>query len=607
MKKYLKKPLVTLLVTLLAVPIYLFSSTPEAQAAATILGGGTSITVSEGNSPVTLETIIVAEGETNEFTTTEEDKIKISISTTTSSEIRFAASTVIVTPSETVNLGEGLGVSKNIPVPDSSTQIEIELTKVDDSKIELLTIQGIKIKTTISGESSNFVGHGHIVVTDAGGDEDCKEFDVNSRIAKVDKVDSKSDDGLYKIGDTINFQVQFSEEVKVSGMPKINVDAGVIENRYADYSSGSGTSVLEFRYIIAEGDNTNDFSYLSSDSLVLNGGKILNLVNNTVDLVLPSKTDFQDNHEIKIDGIAPRKPTIDPVSTPVNAQIQTITGTKELGTKIIVTGGKDPATVEYDEHESYSVKVNLVEGDNILRVNAIDLAGNLSETATATITTDSIPPAVPQNSTGVVGSDNIKITWDGVDDAVSYQVWRSASPYTLIATLPAGTTEYIDYDVIAGTTYYYKIIAIDSAGNGSSTDEISVYFPTKTSVTTASVKKTTTTTTSVTTPPATTAQESTGEEQEILDEETTDDQGVIKGDTSEESEDEEFNWTPWIILIVIVALAGAATGGYFYWTREEEILPKVDVTVSQPKKKSPSKTTSGKNKSGGKGSSKQRW
>lgn len=58
-----------------------------------------------------------------------------------------------------------------------------------------------------------------------------------------------------------------------------------------------------------------------------------------------------------------------------------------------------------------------------------------------------------------VGS-GIVVDWDAVTDADSYQVHRSITsggPYTLIATVDAGSTSYKDTDVANNTTYYYVI------------------------------------------------------------------------------------------------------------------------------------------------------
>lgn len=59
------------------------------------------------------------------------------------------------------------------------------------------------------------------------------------------------------------------------------------------------------------------------------------------------------------------------------------------------------------------------------------------------------------------GSGSIKVSWNQMDGATNYLLYRSMSQdsgYTKIATIPAGTAlSYIDTGLSAGTVYYYKI------------------------------------------------------------------------------------------------------------------------------------------------------
>ena len=75
-----------------------------------------------------------------------------------------------------------------------------------------------------------------------------------------------------------------------------------------------------------------------------------------------------------------------------------------------------------------------------------------------------IPTAVP---TAELNSLNQPvISWDKVDGAVSYRVYRSAKPdsgYTLLCATPL--TECLDLTTLPGHTYYYKVITVtDLAG-----------------------------------------------------------------------------------------------------------------------------------------------
>ena len=59
-----------------------------------------------------------------------------------------------------------------------------------------------------------------------------------------------------------------------------------------------------------------------------------------------------------------------------------------------------------------------------------------------------------------------RLTWDAVDSAVKYQIFRSTTKngtYTRIYT-QKGTT-YTNTKAVAGTTYYYKVKAVDAEGN----------------------------------------------------------------------------------------------------------------------------------------------
>ena len=62
------------------------------------------------------------------------------------------------------------------------------------------------------------------------------------------------------------------------------------------------------------------------------------------------------------------------------------------------------------------------------------------------------------------------ITWEAVEGAVSYRVYRSTSStksYALVATVEA--LSYVDESVAAGKTYYYKLVAVGREGESAQT------------------------------------------------------------------------------------------------------------------------------------------
>jgi hypothetical protein len=77
---------------------------------------------------------------------------------------------------------------------------------------------------------------------------------------------------------TLNFTVNTSRSVTVTGTPRLSIDVGGI-TRYATYASGSGSAALAFAYPIQPGDFDANGITLASP-LQLNGGTIIDSVGN---------------------------------------------------------------------------------------------------------------------------------------------------------------------------------------------------------------------------------------------------------------------------------------------------------------------------------------
>jgi glycosidase/fibronectin type 3 domain-containing protein len=85
-------------------------------------------------------------------------------------------------------------------------------------------------------------------------------------------------------------------------------------------------------------------------------------------------------------------------------------------------------------------------------------------------------PSAPTNLTATAGSSQVSLTWTASSGAVSYNVYRGttaggegAAP---IATGVTGAS-YVDTGLTNGTTYYYKVAAVNSAGTSGLSNEAS--------------------------------------------------------------------------------------------------------------------------------------
>jgi hypothetical protein len=102
-------------------------------------------------------------------------------------------------------------------------------------------------------------------------------------------------------------------------------------------------------------------------------------------------------------------------------------------------------------------------------VTATNNAGEGAASNEANATPQAAPLSAPQNLTASALSNQIDLVWSPVTGATSYSILRgttSGGPYAPLAS-DIITTQYTDTTALAGTTYFYVVIAVN--GNGQST------------------------------------------------------------------------------------------------------------------------------------------
>lgn len=131
----------------------------------------------------------------------------------------------------------------------------------------------------VNGNGISFIG--------VSGNSTLNFTTINVSVPAVTNVTSSLNNGNYRGNDSIPIQVTFSEIVDVTGSPQIHVDLDDAD-KYINYTSGSGTATLQFDYVVTTGDTKTDLGYVSTGSLVLNGGTIRSANHANADLTLPS-------------------------------------------------------------------------------------------------------------------------------------------------------------------------------------------------------------------------------------------------------------------------------------------------------------------------------
>jgi beta-glucanase (GH16 family) len=83
------------------------------------------------------------------------------------------------------------------------------------------------------------------------------------------------------------------------------------------------------------------------------------------------------------------------------------------------------------------------------------------------------PPAVPQALEAVGGTGEITLSWNPALGAARYNLWRSDSlngVYVPLASLT--TTNYVDRPMASDVTYFYRVSAVNAAGEGAGSDPV---------------------------------------------------------------------------------------------------------------------------------------
>src|SRR6185436_20069648 len=91
-----------------------------------------------------------------------------------------------------------------------------------------------------------------------------------------------------------------------------------------------------------------------------------------------------------------------------------------------------------------------------------------------TNSTSTNPPPAPTGLTATVGNARVTLSWNLAAFATGYNLKRSTTnggPYSIIASNLADTT-YINTSFMPGTTYYYRVSALNSYGESSNSAQV---------------------------------------------------------------------------------------------------------------------------------------
>ena len=142
-------------------------------------------------------------------------------------------------------------------------------------------------------------------------DTDVIQLFVAPPPATILSVFATNANGVHTLGSTVGIAVQFNQSVFVDasgGVPALELSVSSTNHHPAPYVAGSGTDTLLFLYTVLAGHESADLDYALTNSLVLNGGAISNVIASAAILDLPAPGALESlgtNSDIVVDGILP--------------------------------------------------------------------------------------------------------------------------------------------------------------------------------------------------------------------------------------------------------------------------------------------------------------
>jgi hypothetical protein len=176
------------------------------------------------------------------------------------------------------------------PVSPGASQTPAMAVSLSEAASNIRLYSNASCTTAISGSSSGVAGANSIVTSSLAANSTTSIFaqatDIAGNVSScfamtnythdgmaptVTTVTSATANGTYGVGGSIQVSVLFSENVFVTGTPRMLMATGTGAS-YANYVSGSGTNTLSFSYIVAAGDNAAPLDYASISALGLAAG-----------------------------------------------------------------------------------------------------------------------------------------------------------------------------------------------------------------------------------------------------------------------------------------------------------------------------------------------
>jgi hypothetical protein len=218
-----------------------------------------------------------------------------------------SASVASLTHSPVINLLPALPNDGYSPIV--SAWVSIGTPGIPNQNLDQILVSPISLSIASLPLATHFVNgviyQATIVLVDEAGNESnpivSSTWTADATSPTITSVTtSNSNSPWYKAGDTITIFVNFNEPVVVAGYVQLDINSH--GGAFANFFSGSGTSILTFQYTVVNGDDVQPLDALS----ITGGGTIKDAAQNIAVLTMPASPGLRlSNAALRLDARAP--------------------------------------------------------------------------------------------------------------------------------------------------------------------------------------------------------------------------------------------------------------------------------------------------------------
>ncbi len=310
----------------------------------------------------------------------------------------------------------------------------------------------------------------------------------------------------YGKGETISFSMTFDSNVVVDttdGIPTLSMEFWHPGGNYAikelGFVRGSGSTTLEFEYVVQQGDRDNSGIAIQRNQLRLNGGSIKHATTGRDANLEHPRPDFGGgNHKVNGSLAPPRaalnslslsdatlSPAFDSATTEYTAEVgPAVTQTTVTATVLVGhIGSIEPADADGN---AAGHQVSLATESATIEIQVMR-AGRLTVTYTVTVNRRMDPPSKPTNLSATPADETATLAWvtPPAFPAVTGHEYRyKSSPdadypeaWTAIADSAVGEDNDDGFTVeslVNGVSHFFQVRAVNTEGASDPSDEATV-------------------------------------------------------------------------------------------------------------------------------------